>query len=517
MVWLAGLLAALACAFAAGEARAAGRVLVLSAADETAYRAAFDATDARDWAAADAALAQTHDGVLVGAVLARRYLSGAYRPDYGDLADWLARENDSAFADRVYARAMALRPRSARAPTPPVPAGRRPIPLAGSAPPGDSAAARQRLEEAAQLAAAGDAEGAVAAAREAADGPRAGQAEFLLGVLAFRARAYAQAAAHFDAAVAWRHWDALGAAGARYWAGRAHLAAGDARGALTRFKAALAYPATFYGQLAEAQLGVGSGLDFTPPTIGPEEALDFMRRHREARRAAALAQVGRLSDVENELRLLHTRLKPEEDRVFLDFADALSAPSAQLRAAEFGSAREGWGYCPTTTFAPENGWRMDRAAVFAIARQESRYSPIAVSTSNARGLMQLLPSTASDMDPGKPFRARPDLLNEPGLNLRLGQAYLEFLFRQAAPDGDLVKLFAAYNGGPGWLSRWLAANPDLKDPLLILELLPRAESRDYAERVLANMALCRKRFGQEAVEFDELASGKAAKYLRQDR
>jgi soluble lytic murein transglycosylase-like protein len=270
--------------------------------------------------------------------------------------------------------------------------------------------------------------------------------------------------------------------------------------------------------LAEAQLGRQSALAFDPPALAPADALRFIGDHPEAKRAAALAQIGRLSDVEQELRLLHGRIAPSEDRLFLDFADALAAPSAQLRAAEFGGPGEGWGYCPTMSFAPEDGFRLDRAALFAVTRQESRYSPVAVSASNARGLMQLLPSTAMDVDPSRPFRAHPELLDDPGVNMRLGQTYLLRLLTNAAPDGDLAKLFAAYNGGPGWLTRWLAANPDAaRDPLMLIESLPRAESRDYAERVLANMGLCRKRFGQESAEFDELASGKAARYVRLDK
>jgi soluble lytic murein transglycosylase-like protein len=132
--------------------------------------------------------------------------------------------------------------------------------------------------------------------------------------------------------------------------------------------------------------------------------------------------------------------------------------------------------------------------------------------------MQLLPSTAMDMDPSKPFRARPEMLDDPGLNMRLGQSYLEWLMAQAAPDHDLAKLFAAYNGGPGWLTRWLTANPgQARDPLMMIESLPSAQARDYAERVLSHMGLCRKRFGQESAEFDELASGKPALYVSLDK
>jgi soluble lytic murein transglycosylase-like protein len=497
-------------------AHAEGRILVLSPGDEAAYRAAFAAADAGDWAAVENQLAGVEDASLAGDLLARRYLSRGAAPSFADLAAWLADNADSPFAEAIYQRARGLRRYGDPPPATPS-ALRRRLPSAGSAPPGDNPEARRMIEAAAAQFAAGDLAAAAASAEAASEGPRDGPAQWQLGLIAFRTGDFRAAAAHFDAAAAWRHWDAHGVAAVRYWAARAHLAAGDAKAALQRFKAALAYPATFYGQLAEAQLGVLSGLAFTPPTIDAESALAFMRRHREARRAAALAQIGRLSDVETELKTLHARLSPEEDRVFLDFSDALAAPSAQLRAAEYGGAEEGWGFCPTTNFAPDNGFRLDRAALFAVARQESRYSPVAVSSSNARGLMQLLPSTAGDMDRSVPVRAHPDMLQDPGLNMRLGQSYLEWLMGIAAPDGDLIKLFAAYNGGPGWLKSWLAANPDVRDPLMILESLPRAESRDYAERVMANMGLCRKRFGQETIEFDELAAGKPAIYRRQDR
>ena len=496
-------------------AHAEGRILVLSAEDEAAYRDAFAAADKRDWKRADAAFAKTTDGALSGPLLAQRYLSGVYAPTYAELADWLRANADAPQAADIFAMAKTRRGPSDPAPTPPAPLPRRALPQAGSTPPGDTAQARAQIQLAADQMAQGDLAAAQLSAEAAASGPRQGPAEYQLGLIKFRTGAFAEAATHFDDAIAWRHWDSWGASSANYWAGRAHLAAGHAKLALARFKAALAYPATFYGQLAEAQLGRDSALVFAAPTITAEEALAFMARYPQARRAAALAQVGRLSDVEAELRGLHARVVPVEDRLFLDFADALAAPGAQLRAAEYGGAEIAWGYCPTTDFAPDGGWRIDRAAVLAVTRQESRYSPVAVSRSNARGLMQLLASTAGDMDPAA--RRSPERLFDPGYNLRLGQAYLEWLMRQTAPDGDLVKLFAAYNGGPGWLTRWLATQPDLSDPLMILESLPRAESRDYAERVIAGMGLCRKRFGQSAAEFAELAGGKPARYVQLDR
>jgi soluble lytic murein transglycosylase-like protein len=149
-------------------------------------------------------------------------------------------------------------------------------------------------------------------------------------------------------------------------------------------------------------------------------------------------------------------------------------------------------------------------------RQESYFNPKAVSVSNARGLMQLLPSTARDMDRSTNYRRNPSALFEPGLNMRLGQSYVRWLMHEFHNDGDLGRVFAAYNGGPGWLARWLATQPADIDPLLMLETMPRAESRDYAERALSHMALCRKRYGQPTPEIDRLASGRAAIYTPLD-
>jgi hypothetical protein len=58
--------------------------------------------------------------------------------------------------------------------------------------------------------------------------------------------------------------------------------------------------------------------------------------------------------------------------------------------------------------------------------------------------------------------------------------------------------------------------PAQYDPLLLLEMLPRAESRDYAERVLSHMAICRKSLGQPTPEMDRLASGATAAYQALD-
>jgi soluble lytic murein transglycosylase-like protein len=449
------------------------------------------------------------DQSLLPTLAARRLLDPALRPTRAEFADFLAADPRHPLADEVYARARALR-HATIAPPPP---GRRNYINAGRRATGPRPAA---LDDSAALLAAGDAAGAYAALAPAFATPHAGAAFWLAGLAAFQLGDFAAAESQFAAAADRPPSDGWSRAGAHYWRARALIGAGRSHEAQAAFEAAAQWPATFYGQLAEAQLGRVTPLDFSTPDLGVAGFADFLSRNPGAYRAAAFAQIGRLSDVEMELRRLHADLPDTDDRAFLSLAALLAAPAAQVRAAEFGDDATAAGHCPITRFAPEDGYRLDRAVLLAVVRQESRFDPTAVSSSNARGLMQLLPSTAADIDKGAPYRAQPRLLAEPGLNMRLGQTYLEWLKQRVSARGDLGLLFAAYNGGPGWLGRWLATTTWTNDPLMLLEAMPRAESRDYAERTLAFVGLCRKRFGQRALELEALAAGQPAFYRPQD-
>jgi soluble lytic murein transglycosylase-like protein len=510
-------LAALAVLALGTPAAAEPRIIALSEQDEGAYRDAFAAVEAGNWRGVGTALSRADDDVLEGVVRGRMLLTRSYRPGWTEYTSWLNRYGEYGMAPAVYQRAMDSRRRRSRAQAP-TPRGGPVRTLPGTPPPipGDNATTRVAIERIAERMGAGDFEGARALAFEQLSGPRSGQAHWQLGLIAYRLHDYSEAVRQFEASTQWPHHGGWARAAAHYWAARSRLAAGETDGVTLHLEAAAQRPWTFYGQLAEAQLGRESALVFAPPEVDTDTLTRFVDRYPAARRAAALAQLGRLSEVESELRRLHADLSSDDDRSYLALAIALEAPAAQLRAAEYGGPDVAAGFCPTTSFEPDDGFSLDRAVVYAIVRQESYFNPKAVSVSNARGLMQLLPSTARDMDRSTNYRRNPSALFEPGLNMRLGQSYIQWLMTEFHNDGDLGRVFAAYNGGPGWLSRWLATQPTDLDPLLLLELLPRAESRDYAERALSHMALCRKRYGQPTPELDRLAGGGAAIYTPLD-
>jgi soluble lytic murein transglycosylase len=270
---------------------------------------------------------------------------------------------------------------------------------------------------------------------------------------------------------------------------------------------AAAEGATFYAMLASEQLGREAKIVRTGIALDGDKVRAFAARWPGAGRAAALAQIGRQAEAEIEMRALHARLPAFEDPMFIALADAIATPGAALHGSDVAGQALATGQCPRSPYGPQDGFRLDPALLAGLIRQESRFDTDAVSRSNAQGLMQVLPSTAAWMEDDPSYRRNPRTLHDPGLNMKLGQKYLEYILLQVEPDGDLSMAFAAYNGGPGFVQRWRETFDGGGDPLVILESIPKRESRVYAERVMAYAFVCRFREGKPNPELEALAAG----------
>lgn len=128
---------------------------------------------------------------------------------------------------------------------------------------------------------------------------------------------------------------------------------------------------------------------------------------------------------------------------------------------------------------------VDPFLVWAIMRQESTYRTDVVSTSDARGLLQLLPSTAKWVVDKKMVKTEkdPKLWRVPEHNIEIGTAYFKYLLERF--DGNVVYAISAYNAGPGSMRQWLAKGKykDLDD---FIENIPFIETRNYVKKVLGN-------------------------------
>ena len=125
---------------------------------------------------------------------------------------------------------------------------------------------------------------------------------------------------------------------------------------------------------------------------------------------------------------------------------------------------------------------LDPAWVAAEIRAESIFDPQARSPADARGLMQVLPSTGTTLARRLGITlAGADALYDADTNITLGTAYLRRLMDRF--NGKPYLVIAGYNAGPGAANRWLAARPTL-DPDFWVETIGYKETRDYVARVL---------------------------------
>lgn len=133
--------------------------------------------------------------------------------------------------------------------------------------------------------------------------------------------------------------------------------------------------------------------------------------------------------------------------------------------------------------ASQNATSISKTFAMAISRQESAWNPQAQSSANARGLMQLLPSTAkaTASHAKLPYTDEADLF-KPLNNILLGTAYLAEL--NAKYPNNRILIASAYNAGTHRVEKWLArANGKLEMDEFVASI-PFYETRGYVQNVL---------------------------------
>lgn len=132
-------------------------------------------------------------------------------------------------------------------------------------------------------------------------------------------------------------------------------------------------------------------------------------------------------------------------------------------------------------------YNVDPAYIAAVILRESSYNPTAVSSANARGLMQLMPDTGTWMAEKAGIRDYTlDMLFDPETNIRLGTRYIDYLAGKF--DGDPILIACGYHAGAGNVDAWLKKySRDGKT--LAIEEIPMADTRSYAGKVLNAYAI----------------------------
>ena len=344
---------------------------------------------------------------------------------------------------------------------------------------------------------AGDYQGAYAIASHSGlvNGPEAAEARFDAGWLAY--------AKLHDAKLAEDHFAKLQGAGgspitqarALYWRGRVAEAEGDPLAAQLYYGQAAKNQTTFYGQLAATRGGAANLVLGHDPEIGPEERAKFESRDW-VKAARLLYQLSPRDGFKTFVGALAESIPTVADEAMLvDLVRGYGDQELSMRVVR-NAAKRGF-------ILPERGYPIRASAsgfgvaeqplVLGVTRQESSFDPMARSGAGARGMMQLMPATASIVARRAGLGA--GSLEDPDYNMRVGSVFLGQLVDQFS--GSYVMAAAAYNAGPGRPTQWVVTCGDPRnsstDPLDFIECIPFSETKDYVMRVLEATQVYRAR------------------------
>ena len=122
---------------------------------------------------------------------------------------------------------------------------------------------------------------------------------------------------------------------------------------------------------------------------------------------------------------------------------------------------------------------LDAYLVISIIREESYFNNLALSGSNAVGLMQLLPSTAAEVAQRNRYgKINEFLLFNPQTNIKFGTKYFAQI-KKHLKDNAMYSV-AAYNGGAGSVQKWLNKNEDADE---MIENIPYEETQNYVRKI----------------------------------
>ena len=330
--------------------------------------------------------------------------------------------------------------------------------------------------------------------------PQYAEAEFLSGWIALRFlddRETAQA--HFL-----RLWETvstpLSKSRAAYWAGRTAEMLKDDSGARQWYNRGAEMFTAYYGQLS------ASRLENHHWPLPPDPAPTAGDRERFARRelVRAIKMMFEMGHTEH-LRAFFIRLNEVVDsagertlvgKLALDSRRNDLAVTIARRADRDGVflVNAGW---PVPQI--NGGSNPEQALVLALIRQESGFITDAQSPVGARGLMQLMPSTAAKVAKDLKVKFNKNKLDDPDYNVRLGRAYLADMVDDFG--GSYILALAAYNAGPSRARRWIKEYGDPREPGVDvvdwIEMIPFTETRNYVQRVMESVSIYRRKLGSQ--------------------
>lgn len=282
----------------------------------------------------------------------------------------------------------------------------------------------------------------------------------------------------------------------QYWLARAYEMLGRDLEARPLYQQ-LAEERHYYGFLASARLGVPHSLKNIPIEASVEAVANIVNLPA-TQRAYELRKLERFYHARLEWNYAQRQLQDDEKAL----AAIVSSAWGWHDQSIFTLSREGQFDDVDRRFPIAFGDILTREAqrndippewAFAIARRESSFMTDAVSPADARGLMQILPSTARYLE-NRRVSAK-DLLDA-DVNARIGNKYLRYLMNKL--DNNSLLATASYNAGWRKVNQWLPESGSVPADIWV-ETIPYRETRNYVKAVLAYQQIYQDKLGQKPI------------------
>lgn len=282
-----------------------------------------------------------------------------------------------------------------------------------------------------------------------------------------------------------------------FWTSKAYERIGDSGKAKYYYKKVIElYPDSYYSFRASERInfidtGIDNGWDMQISNLPTnyKNTYPYSIEQLKKKFGVTLAELVLAEDVEtiemiSDDKFLLSWAKQKRGMTSKSIIDARDEMNSLMPKPAFDDERWKLIY-PLKFIKPINQYsqanNIDPLIALSLLREESYFNSLAVSGSNARGLMQILPGTANDVARWNNFSSVSDFqLFDPETNIRIGTAYIKYT-KETLWDHNMFAV-AAYNCGPNAIKRWVSRKP-VRDYDEFVESIPYDESRFYVKKV----------------------------------
>lgn len=353
--------------------------------------------------------------------------------------------------------------------------------------------------------------------------PQSREALLRMGLLKYRKGEHLEAIANFERLLALSRIEGYELS-ALYWLWRSLQKAQPERASQVADQLMLKFPFSYYGLRARAEIG-GKTLEWPKKKEKTEAKLWFTGSERLAwEKIQLMLRAGWIEEAQSELRELPAPQRADDKalRALVWAAAGGYGPASRL-ANEAWDEKSEFRRPPFTDaafprvfdeaiHAEAKDRKLDADLIRGLIKQESAFNVTAVSTSNALGLMQMIPPTAREIAQSLKLGQLelPKDMFDPKRNIKMGSFYLAQMLNRY--QGHVPLALAAYNAGPTRMDRWVRSRPSLKNLALSrssapeneiwFDEIPYNETSLYVKAILRNVLLYRL-LGEGRVELQD--------------